>query len=162
MVTVVAAALGLLAAAVLGDLLALPGLVVLDAADRLASVAGIAGLTVLMERSLRRGRSTVVPVAMLGQLALLVGPALVHADAVGATYDPRTLLVGAVVQCALTAAVVLAALRVGDAVQRALTPLAPLAATSAGSASAGALLAPLRSLVVPRPPGRAPPRAVAA
>jgi hypothetical protein len=138
------------------ELAGLPGLVALDLADRVGSVAGIAALTVVLEQALRRHRYRLVPAALAGQATLLVLPSLLHADAVGATYDARTLLAGLAAQALLTLAVVAAALRVEDAVEALLADRPALPAATRLRPTGTVTGHPLVRRAA-RPPGRAPP-----
>ena len=143
------------------EVLGLPGLVALDVADRVGSVGGIAALTVVLEQALRRRRLLVVPLALAGQLGLLTLPSLLHADAIGASYEPSTLLAGVLLHAALTLAVVAVALRVEEAVAALLGCRVTRPPATLCRATAPRPL-PLPSRSTGRPPGRAPPLPLAA
>ena len=143
------------------ELVGLPGLAALDLADRVGSVCGIAALTVVLEQALRRHRYRLVPAALAGQASLLALPSLLHADAVGAAYDARTLLAGLAAQALLTLAVVAVALQVEDAVEALLADRPALPATARGLATRAVAGHALVRRVA-RPPGRAPPPALPA
>lgn len=152
----VALSFGLLALHAGAELLGLPGLAALDVADRVGSIGGIAALTVITEQGLRRRRWAVVPLALLGQVGLLALPSVLHADAVGAVYDPRALLVGAALQLLLTAAVVAVALHVEHVVERLLAARAAVVVVATVHPVTGPP-ALLLSRATGRPPGRGPP-----